>query len=121
MGLRDLAKNLATTAINNISGDIAVTVTYRQKAIGAYDPASDTYNTTPTDTVVKAVPVREKRDEDDNSRVIDATIRVLIPSSALSFIPVEQDEIILDTVVHEVVQIKTDPATALWILYLRKP
>lgn len=121
MGFRDLAKNLASSAIGSISGDLAVGVVYRQKTISVYNPVLDTYTTVNTDTPVKAVLVREKRDEDDNSKVIEDTVRVLIAGKSLSFVPAEQDEILINSVSHEIVQIKTDPAQALWILSARKP
>jgi hypothetical protein len=120
MGLRDLAKNLAEAAINKIAGDIAVDVTFRHVVIGTYNPVTDTYDRTETEFTVKGVLTRAKRDEDDFTPVVDDTMKLLIPQKSFTVPPDDSDEVLISGHKYEIVQLKTDPAEALWVFSIRR-
>lgn len=126
MGLRETIRNAAKTAIAAV-GNIAVSSTYRVKGAPSYNTATGAVTANDTDyTGVPAV-------HDDNAYTSLGLIN--IPNTAinqnerlfyiaqldLTPVPKNGDELIVSGINWQIIDIKTDPADALWILKGKKP
>lgn len=126
MGLRETIRNAAKTAIAAV-GNIAISSTYRVKGTPSYNPATGAV--TANDTDYSGVPAVH----DDNAYTslgminlanltVDKNERLFyIAQLDLTPVPKNGDELIVTGVSWEIIDIKADPADALWILKGKKP
>lgn len=126
MGLRETIRNAAKTAIAAV-GNIAVSSTYRVKATPIYNPATGTV--TENDTDYTGVPAVHDDNAYSNLGLTNLTNLTVDKNERLFYIaqldltptPKTGDELILSDINWEIIDIKTDPADALWILKGKKP
>jgi hypothetical protein len=126
MGLRETIRNLAQTAIAAV-GNIAVSSTYRVKNTASYDTSTGTV--TSNDTDYTAVPVVFDDNAYMNLGIIDQPNLVVNSNERLFYVaqldlsptPKKGDELISLGITWQIVDIKTDPAEALWIFKGKKP
>lgn len=121
MGLADIFKD-AAEAIIEAFDDIPVSVTYVQKGAATYTPATGAVTSTDTEYTTTAIFDEYEMDEIDNN-VVRATDKLAyIAANDLDVTPVVDDEITdANSVTWQVVNVRSDPADALWVLQLRKP
>lgn len=126
MGLKTTLQNLASTVISSL-GDVPVSGTYRVIGDATYNTATGQVTANETEyTGVKMV-------YDDSSQLtlgnmdipnipINTNERLIyIAQVDLTPTPKVKDEVDLESVTYEIIDVKTDPANALWILKVKKP
>ena len=133
MGLREALQKATVAAFNGI-GDIPESVTFRSMASGAptYDPSVGEVTESYTDYTVLmvftnvsthevgagALPFGQKTG--DNIYIQSTDMWALIPQSNLTPTPKIIDVIIRSSVQMKIVDIRTDPAAALWKFLVRR-
>jgi len=119
MGLKEALKGAAKAAVLGL-GNIATTGTY--VSIGTKNYNRTTGGTTSTDTSqsVKTIVLAEYKSKEKDNLITNAIYQTaLIPQLDLTATPKMQDYITIANVKHEVVDIRQDPAGAMWELDVR--
>jgi len=120
--LRAAFKAATVTAFNALS-DIPESATYRSMDDdqAAYNPATGTVTEDYTDYTVSFVFTSPKLFEISNSGIMQSSdVWALVPTTNLTPTPKLIDVIIRDDAEWQVVDIRTDPAAALWKILIRK-
>ncbi len=132
MGLKGALQKAAKAVVKGL-GDVAETITYRSFSSAPFSAASGT--ATRTETTITGVKVilsdYSSREIDarakgvpgeDASEIRETDRKALIPSLSLSVIPKTSDRVErAGGEIWEVIKVDTDPATAAWVLQLRRP
>ena len=133
MGLREALQKATVAAFNGL-GDIPESVTFRSMASGApaYDPSEGEVTESYTDYTVLMVFTRIRTHEISTSAIADASktgdkievrsndMWALIPQDNLTPTPKVIDVIVRSSAIWQIVDIRTDPAAALWKFLVRK-
>ena len=121
MGLAETFRD-AAEAIIEAFDDIPQSITYIRKGASVYTPATGAVISTDTEYTTTAIFDEYELKEIDNN-VVRATDKLAyIAANDLDVTPVVDDEITdTDSVTWQVIDIKSDPAEALWVLQIRKP
>lgn len=121
MGLADVFKD-AAEAIIEAFDDIPQTITYVQKGASSYTPATGVTTSSDTEYTTTAIFDEFEQREIDNNVVRATDKLVYIAANDLEVTPLVDDEITdANSVTWQIVNVKTDPADALWVLQIRKP
>jgi len=121
MGLQDVFKD-AAEAIIEAFDDIPQSIIYVQKGVSTYTPATGAVTSTDTEYTTTAIFDEYELKEIDNN-VVRATDKLAyIAANDLDVTPVVDDEITdANSVTWQIINVKSDPADALWVLQIRKP
>jgi hypothetical protein len=92
-------------------------VTIRRSIPSAYDPATGTQTPTETSTVVKGR-FRNYRDRELSDRIHAGDRELMVAAADLDAVPTVDDEVIHGGVTWDVLDVKTELATDLAVLYL---
>lgn len=114
MGLRATVASAVAAALNSI-GDIAETITYRQRTDGSYNTATGAVGHTDTDISVKAIVTPSGSDTVDPNMIIDEhtpNLSVLVKASDMTVTPDTGDQVVRGGLIYLVNQIIFDPAGA---------
>lgn len=119
--LKDLVGQVFTI-VQAVDEELVTSITYRQIATGAYDPATDTIAETPTNTTVEdAVLAKFKRDEIREGVFEHADQKLLIAADRLPGVtPAVNDRVIIGSVQWNVEEIMGVPGSSLHILRIRE-
>lgn len=126
MGLKTTLQNLASTVISSV-GDVPVTGTYRVVGAATYNTA--TGQVTANNTEYTGIKIIFDDTQQVNLGSLDIPNLTVHENERLFYIakvdltpvPKNGDELDLESVTWEVIEVKTDPANALWILKGKKP
>lgn len=126
MGLKTTLQNLASTVIASV-GDVPVTGTYRVVGEATYNTATGQVTANKTEyTGIKII-------FDDTQQVALGSVDIpnltvhenerlfYIAKVDLTPTPKNGDELYVESVTWEIIEVKTDPANALWILKAKRP
>lgn len=121
MGLAEIFRDAAETIIEAFD-DIPQSIIYTQKGASVYTPGTGTVTSTDTDYTTTAIFDEFEQREIDNN-VVRATDKLAyIASNDLDITPVVDDEITdANSVTWQIINVRSDPADALWVLQIRKP
>jgi hypothetical protein len=126
MGLKTTLQNLASTVIASV-GDIPVLCTYRVLGSATYNTA--TGQVTANNTEYTGIKVIFDDTQQVNLGSLDISNLTVHENERLFYIakvdltpvPKNGDELDLESATWEIIEVKTDPANALWILKGKKP
>lgn len=113
MGLRATIASGVATAFTAL-GDVAETVTYRQRADGSYNATTGTVSHSDTDISVKAIvePITGQQEANIIADEHSGDLSVLVKAADMTVTPDTGDQVIRNNLVHTVNQIIFDPAGA---------
>lgn len=125
MGLRDTFSKAAQTVFA-AAGDVPVTTYYYAHATAVYDVSSGTVSTGVTQTVTSMIFENFTQADRENFSIEPTDQKGTIPQAYISgIVPSVKDHIqIIEagaSVRYDVVKKMQDPASATWVLQLRKP
>lgn len=123
MGLRSAFQGVAKSVVTAF-GDVSETIDYYAFASNAVNTSTGAATTVYTTVAgITAIMAGFEAKDIDGQNVRKTDVKGLIPSIDLpSVTPSASDRVIrADGVAWNVLGVKTDPATALWQLHLRKP
>lgn len=121
MGLADIFKDAASTIIEAFD-DVPKSVTYVQKGSSVYTPGTGVVTSTDTEYTTTAIFDEYEMNEVNNSAVRATDKLAYIASNDLDVTPVVDDEIVdANSITWQIINVKSDPADALWVLQIRKP
>jgi hypothetical protein len=125
MGLREDIQGLVA-AVPGALGNLAPTVTYRSRTIGAYSAAAGTQTITPSDTTLTAIALvgYSQRERAASGGLIQTSDQKLLVAAAdLPGVTPKLEDQVIDAagVTWAVVDWKQDPAGSLYIIQLRRP
>jgi hypothetical protein len=120
MGLKETLQTVAQTAIK-ATGTIRKKVIYKEKTSGpTYVPGTGTVTENETSHTPYAI-LDQNISEDIPNLSIDSNEKlVYIAMKDLSPEPRINDEITIDSIDWKVIDVKTDPAEALWVLKIKR-
>lgn len=103
-------------------GNLRESITYERRTSPAYNVTTGAVTATAANTSCTAVIGRYDVEEIDAGAVLDTDAKALVERSQLAFEPVVGHIIVrADATRWRIESVKTDPATAVWVLQLRKP
>lgn len=121
MGLVSDLVDSAFIILNQVDGDIVPSVTYRAVSLGAYDPATDSYTETVTETTIANAVRASFKESEKREDIFEFTDKKLIfPSSSLASFPSVNDRVVIDSVVWNVEENMGVPGDSLRILRIRE-
>lgn len=121
MGLQNVFKTAAQT-IFTAFGDVPKSVIYTHVSSDpVYDPATRAVSTVSTDYALSFVFDKFEAEDVDGANILSTDQIAMIPVENVSFIPSNHDYLTIDNEKWNVINKKTDPAKALWLLQIRKP
>ena len=134
MSLQSAIQAVAKAAFKPVSS-LLVSVTYQSVAdqVDDYSPSAGTVLSTTEDYEIDVLmtdissgefefnsKLRLLRDQDPNL-LLNTTKKVLVPGLNLDATPKAGDKVLIDEVLWDVFSVETDPASALWSIYIRQP
>jgi len=124
MGLKSVFQKAAQTAFT-AAGDVAASATYAAHGSAITNTSAGTASVPITRYMVSMIFDMYKEREIINSEIRPTDLKGSIPQLNLTPVPAIGDDIRKveagATAVYEIINIKTDPADALWEFQLRKP
>lgn len=119
MALKSIFKGAAQTIFTALD-DVKISVTYQVKS-SSYTPATGRVTLGETDYVItNCIRLDFEADEIDGLAVKPEDFQLMIPVDDLDVTPAIDDYILIDSVPHNVVNYKKDPADAVWTIQVRK-
>lgn len=111
----------AVTSAFTAVGDIKQTVTYR-RTTSTYNPHTGTNTTTNVDYTLSVILTSFNNIEIDKVTVLAFDRKMIVQTKDLTLTPsMATDKVIINGKVHNVIQVKQDPALATYTLQLRAP
>ena len=133
MGLLDAIQAATKAAFAPIE-DITVSVNYLSMAdqVDSYVPASGIIHSTATTysginmlmtdiSSEEMTTIRDRYRDNDANLNLSTTKKMLVPALDLTPTPRVGDKLTISSVNWDIFDVETDPATALWTLFVRKP
>ena len=123
MGLKNAFQKAAIAAFN-AAGDIKTSITYRSKTNSnpSFNPSTGVITDPYTDyTDIKFIFLKYESREIDGKSILKNDMKGIIPVLNLTPTPKRDDQIILNSVLWNVIAYEKDPADALWEIQFRKP
>lgn len=119
MTTRKLFQNLAVS-IFDIFDDITPTRTFRQYDASTYNLATGKAGQSYTDYSLKMLLSDIDERKDNFSDVLSSDRKVTIPAKLVSFTPKTGDVVLDDSVSYRVIEVRIDPADAVWVMQVRE-
>ena len=102
MALANSLRKTASKLVKKLGAD----VTIRVITVGAYDPATGTASETTSDTTIKGV-IEDVNAREVNDLVQAGDRRLLIAAADVTAIPTVKDKILVSSVTHQVIRVRT--------------
>lgn len=123
MGLKTAINNAVKSGFNAMGSSandgIQTAITYTQVAVGSYDPTTGQRSTTTTDTTFDCIFYKVRDKEVDGIKIKINDIRLVFPQDRIDFDPSADDYITLNSRKFEIIQIREDPTSSVWVLFIR--
>lgn len=116
MGLAETVAAAAQKALQ-ATGNLRATCTFRRLTLGAYNPATDAQTETAATTTVLGILSKEKTAEGAKADARD--MKLLLSALDLGFEPKPDDNLTINSVTHEIVNVKFVPGRSVYILTVR--
>ena len=121
MGLSEVLKNAAVTALNAV-GNIATVATYHSTGVFTVSPATGNI-TESGDTDQSTITMLFSdytSDEIDGVSILSTDQKISIPSNSLTATPKVDDYVLDSSIKWHIQRVGIDPAGAMWVLQGRK-
>jgi len=120
MGLKETFQNAASAIITGF-GDVASTIAYHSLGTFSYNPTTGANTETgDTDTTIKQIPDEIKSEEIQGRDIKMTDRKLLVANNDISITPKVGDYVTISSARYNVVDWLTDPASALFEIYVRK-
>jgi len=123
MGLKSLVANAVNSGFNALGSSSAdglqTSITYTQVTTGAYDTSLGKRSTTTSDTILDVIFYKVRDKEVDGIKVQINDVRIIFPQDRLAFEPSHNDYVTLNSRKMEIIQVRQDPASSTWVLFVR--
>ena len=121
MGLQDVFKTAAQTIFTAFDDIPRSTVYTRVVGNPVYNPVTGASTSTTASYTIDIIFDKYDSEEVDGVNIFSTDQMAMIPVENLSIVPSNHDYLVTGGERWNVVDKKTDPAEALWILQIRKP
>jgi hypothetical protein len=96
MGLKTTLEDAVDSIITGLD-DLVESVTYHRVTMGAYNPVTDSHGITTVTSTFDAVFYREQEEDLTWRKVLYTHAKLLVPGSAVTFEPKQNDYVIINT------------------------
>jgi len=103
MALADSLKKAASKVLKAVGGDVTV----RRVTTGSYNTTTGSISETESDTTVKGL-LENINSKEVNELIRGTDKRLTIAASSLTYTPTTTDRIVIGTVVHQIIAVKTE-------------
>lgn len=120
MGLKSVFQNACETIINSFD-DIGSTLTYHSLGTFSYNPTTGANTESGgSDVSIKYIPDEIKSEEIQDRDIKMTDRKMLVANNDISVTPKVGDYVTISSVKYSVVDWMTDPAFALYTIYIRR-
>jgi len=120
MGMKSIFQNAAETIIDAF-GDVASTLAYHSLGTFSYNPSTGVNTETgDSDISIKAIPDEIKSEEVQDRDIKMTDRKLLVANNDISVTPKVGDYVTISGDRFNVIDYMTDPAEALYTIYVRK-
>jgi len=123
MGLKSVVANAIGAGFNALGASgadgLQASVVYTQVTTGVYDPATGKRANTTSDITFDVIFYKVRDKEVDGIKIKINDIRIIFPQARISFRPNQSDFVTLNGAKMEIIQVREDPASSTWTLFIR--